>query len=58
MRDASMLKIAMQVMILTTTIGLHNFDLGVQKMFNMSPEGLDHLLDIRLILKKLNPTKM
>jgi hypothetical protein len=50
-----MLKIAMQVMILTTLTGLHSFDLGVQKMFNMSLEGAEHLLDIRLMLKKVNP---
>jgi hypothetical protein len=57
MRNTSALKVAMQLMILTTPIRLDSLDLGIQETLDMSLEGVKHLFNIRLVFQKINPTK-
>ena len=58
MRDPGALKIAMQLMVLTTPIRLDNYDFSVKKTLNMSLKRIEHFLNIRLVLEKIDPTKM
>jgi hypothetical protein len=57
LRNTSALKVAMQLMILTTPIRLDSLDLGIQETLDMSLEGVKHLFNIRLVFQKINPTK-
>ena len=55
MRDARALKVAMEFVVFTTTIGLNDLDFTIQKTFDMSLKILEDLLNIRLVFKKINP---
>ena len=55
MRDASALEITMQPVILTTPVGLNSYDFSVEKTLNMSLKGIKYLLNVRLVLKEINP---
>ena len=55
MRDASALEITMQPVILTTPVGLNSYDFSVEKTLNMSLKGIEYLLNVRLMLKEINP---
>ena len=57
MRDAGALKIAMQLVVLTTPIRLDGFDLSVKKALYMRLKSIENLLNIRLVLKEINPTE-
>jgi hypothetical protein len=57
MRDAGALKISMQLMVLTTPIRLNGFNLSVKKTLYMRLEGIENLLNIRLVLEEINPTE-
>ena len=57
MRDSCPLKITVQPMIFTTPVRLNCFDFSVQKAFDMSLEGIENLLNIRLMFKEIDPAK-
>jgi hypothetical protein len=56
--NAHALKIAMDFVIFTTPIGLNYLDLRTQKALNIGLEGIKHILNIRLVFKKINPIEM
>ena len=47
----------MEFVIFTTPIGLNCLDLRTQEAPNIGLEGIKHILNIRLVFKKINPTK-
>jgi hypothetical protein len=51
------LKITMELVVFTTPIGLNCLDLRTQKALNIGLESIEHILNIRLVLKKIDPTK-
>jgi hypothetical protein len=57
MGNTGALKIAMQLVILTTPIGLDSLDLGIQETLDVRLEGVEHLFNIRLVFQKINLTK-
>jgi hypothetical protein len=57
MGDAKTLEVAVQLMILATPIRLNGFDFGVQQTLHMRLEGVEDMLNIRLMLEKINPAK-
>ena len=56
-RDAGVLKIAMELVILTAPIRLNRLDFSTQKAFNMSMETIEDPLNIRHVLKKGRSSK-
>ena len=42
-------------MVLATPVGLNYDDFSVEKTLNMSLKGIKHLLNVRLMLKEINP---
>ena len=55
MRDPSALKITVQSMVLATPVGLNYDDFSVEKTLNMSLKSIKYLLNVRLVLKEINP---
>jgi hypothetical protein len=49
MENTSVLKIAMQLVKLTTPIRLDSLDLAIQETLDMGLEGVEHLFNIRLV---------
>jgi hypothetical protein len=47
----------MQLMVLTTPIRLNGFNLSVKKTLYMRLEGIENLLNIRLVLEEINLTE-
>jgi hypothetical protein len=56
-RYTSALKILMKLMIFTTPVRLDGFNFGVQEKLDMSLESIKHPLNIRFVVKKVNPAK-
>jgi hypothetical protein len=56
MRDACASKVSMETMIFTTPVGLHSKNFSVKDMLNMSLEKINYFLNIRFVLKKIDPT--
>jgi hypothetical protein len=56
-RNPGALEIAMKFVIFTTPVRLDNPNLCVQKALNMCLKRIENLLNIRLVLKEVDPTK-
>ena len=56
-RDARALKIAMELVVFTTPVGLNSLDFAIQEAFDMSLKVIEDLLNIRLMFKKINPSE-
>ena len=57
MGDARALKIAMDLVVFTTPVGLNSLDFAIQKAFDMSLKVIEDLLNIRLMFKQINPNE-
>ena len=57
MRDARALKIAIELVVFTTPVGLNNLDFAIQEAFDMSLKVIEDLLNIRLMFKQINPNE-
>ena len=57
MRDPSALKISVQSVVLATPVLLNGYDFSVEKTLNMSLKSIKHLLNVRLVLKKIYPSE-
>ena len=44
-------------MVLATPVRLNGYDFSVDKTLNMSLKGIKHLLNVRLVLKKIHPSE-
>ena len=55
MGDARALKIAMELVVFTTPVGLNGLDFAIQKAFDMSLKVVENFLNIRLVFKQINP---
>jgi len=55
MEYARAAKISVKAMILTTPIGLHNTNFSVKEALNMSLKLIKYGLNIRFVLKQINP---
>jgi hypothetical protein len=55
--DARALKIPMELVILAPPVRLNCLDFGAQKAFDVCLEGVEDLLNIRLVFEKINPAK-
>ena len=55
-RYACALEIAMKAMILTTPVGLHGTNFGVEKTLNMFLKGIENALNIRFVFDQIYPT--
>jgi hypothetical protein len=56
-RDPNALKKGIQLLILTTRVGLHNNILAVKRAFNKVLKILKTLKDFRLMAKQINPSE-
>ena len=56
-RDARALKIAMELVVFTTPVGLNSLDFAIQEAFDMSLKVIEDLLNIRLMFKQINPSE-
>ena len=56
-RDARALKIAMELVVFTTPVGLNSPAFAIQKAFDMSLKVIEDLLNIRLVFKQINPSE-
>jgi hypothetical protein len=56
MRDACASKVSMETMIFTAPVGLHSKNFSVKDTLNMSLEKIKYFLNIRFVLKKIDPT--
>ena len=57
MGDARALKIAMELVVFTTLVGLNSLDFAIQEAFDMSLKVIEDLLNIRLMFKQINPNE-
>ena len=56
-RDARALKIAMELVVFTTLVGLNSLDFAIQEAFDMSLKVIEDLLNIGLMFKQINPSE-
>jgi hypothetical protein len=58
MRDAKFLQIRIQLLILTTPVGLNSKNFLVKQPFNKCLELFEFLKNIRFVLKEIDPSKL